>query len=57
MTLFPWDFIDHGIRKNFLWREYRRAQQERATPDCPMHDCRTCGVCRADGSAPDGPGA
>jgi radical SAM superfamily enzyme YgiQ (UPF0313 family) len=23
--LLPWDFIDHGIKKSFLWKEYERA--------------------------------
>jgi radical SAM superfamily enzyme YgiQ (UPF0313 family) len=23
--LLPWDFIDHGIRKSFLWKEYQKA--------------------------------
>ena len=26
--LFPWDFIDHGVRKSFLYREYQRALQK-----------------------------
>ena len=25
--LLPWDFIDHGIKKSFLWKEYQRALQ------------------------------
>ena len=24
--LLPWDFIDHGIQKSFLWKEYQKAQ-------------------------------
>ncbi|MGD8520469.1 MAG: radical SAM protein [Desulfobacterales bacterium] len=24
--LLPWDFIDHGIKKSFLWKEYQKAQ-------------------------------
>jgi radical SAM superfamily enzyme YgiQ (UPF0313 family) len=24
---FPWDFIDHGVPKEMLWRAYRRAQE------------------------------
>jgi radical SAM superfamily enzyme YgiQ (UPF0313 family) len=24
--LLPWDFIDHGFEKSFLWKEYQRAQ-------------------------------
>ncbi len=26
--VFPWDFIDHGISKEWLWAEYQRALQE-----------------------------
>jgi radical SAM family uncharacterized protein len=26
--LLPWDFIDHGVKKEFLWREYQEALQE-----------------------------
>ncbi len=26
----PWDFIDHGIKKDFLWREYQMALKEGA---------------------------
>jgi len=44
----PWDFIDHGIRKTFLWKEYRRALDARVSPPCPMNDCATCGLCRGD---------
>lgn len=43
--LLPWDFIDHGIRKSFLSREYRRALQGKPSPPCPLTDCTVCGVC------------
>jgi radical SAM superfamily enzyme YgiQ (UPF0313 family) len=23
----PWDFIDHGIKKSFLWKEYQKAKR------------------------------
>jgi radical SAM superfamily enzyme YgiQ (UPF0313 family) len=26
--LLPWDFIDHGIKKEFLWKEYQEALKE-----------------------------
>jgi len=26
--ILPWDFIDHGIPKEFLWKEYQEALQE-----------------------------
>ena len=25
--LLPWDFIDHGIKKSFLWKEYQKAKR------------------------------
>ena len=43
---FPWDFIDHGIKKSFLLREYQRAIQGLTTPGCQVDTCRICGVCK-----------
>jgi radical SAM superfamily enzyme YgiQ (UPF0313 family) len=45
--LLPWEFIDHGIDKQFLWRENQRALQARTSPPCPMdpQQCKVCGVC------------
>ena len=28
--ILPWDFIDHGVKKEFLWSEYQKAFQEGA---------------------------
>jgi radical SAM superfamily enzyme YgiQ (UPF0313 family) len=46
--LFPWDFIDHGLDKTFLWREYQRALEAKSTRPCPMdpQHCQICGVCQ-----------
>jgi hypothetical protein len=33
--LFPWDFIDHGIDKSYLLKEYRRALAGRTSAPCP----------------------
>ena len=41
-----WDILDSGIKKSFLARELRRAQNEKITPDCPMIPCDQCGICR-----------
>jgi len=41
----PWDFIDHGIKKSYLKKEYQRARQARTTPDCQVESCKRCGVC------------
>jgi len=26
--IFPWDFIDHGVKKKYLWKEYQEALKE-----------------------------
>ena len=44
---FPWDFIDCGVTKTFLRREYERARQETITPNC-RQGCSGCG-CRVYG--------
>ncbi len=41
--VFPWDFIDTGVTKEFLLREYKRAKGERVTPNC-RQACVNCGV-------------
>ncbi|MGW8188453.1 MAG: radical SAM protein, partial [Desulfobacterales bacterium] len=41
----PWDFIDHGVKKSFLAREYHKALAGHPSPACPMDDCRRCGIC------------
>jgi len=44
--IFPWEVIDHGIERRFLWEEYQRALQEKSTSPCPADGkCRRCGVC------------
>jgi radical SAM superfamily enzyme YgiQ (UPF0313 family) len=48
---FPWDFIDHGIKKSFLQREYQLAMQGLTTADCQVETCRICGVCKEDNLA------
>lgn len=44
--LFPWDFIDHGLKKAFLIAEYQKALKARPSPPCPLTSCQVCGVCR-----------
>ncbi|MEE9252134.1 MAG: radical SAM protein [Thermodesulfobacteriota bacterium] len=42
---FPWDFIDHGISKKFLRKEYEKSFERRRTPECVTPICKLCGVC------------
>lgn len=43
--LLPWDFIDHGISRDYLWQEARRALAGQQSPACAPATCRRCGVC------------
>ncbi len=47
--LLPWDFIDHGLDKKYLWEEYRMALAEKESPPCQPEVCRRCGVCSEKG--------
>ncbi|NOQ52072.1 MAG: radical SAM protein [Desulfuromonadaceae bacterium] len=42
--LFPWEVIDQGIRRDYLWQEYQRALAGSLTPPC-FPGCRRCGIC------------
>lgn len=41
--LFPWDFIDVGVTKEFLKREWNNAMNAKVTPNCRMQ-CSGCGA-------------
>ncbi len=41
--LFPWDFIDIGVTKEFMIRQWQTAMQEAVTPNCRMQ-CSGCGA-------------
>jgi radical SAM superfamily enzyme YgiQ (UPF0313 family) len=41
----PWDFIDHRVRKLYLWTEREKAILERETPPCDVSTCKSCGAC------------
>jgi radical SAM family uncharacterized protein len=43
--LLPWDFIDIGVRKEYLKDEYGRALNGDYTPPCNVGSCKICGVC------------
>ena len=43
--IFPWDFIDCGVTKAFLLREWKRAAEAVVTPNCRMQ-CQGCGAAR-----------
>jgi len=46
--IFPWDFLDCGVTKDFLKREWQNALSENVTPNCKM-SCQGCGAARFGG--------
>lgn len=43
--IFPWDFIDIGVSKKFLYREYMNSKAEKVTPNC-RSKCSGCGAAK-----------
>lgn len=41
--IFPWDFIDIGVSRSFLYREWERAMNATVTPNC-REKCSGCGA-------------
>ena len=41
--LLPWDFIDIGVSRSFLWKEYERALRGEVSPNC-RRKCLGCGA-------------
>lgn len=46
--IFPWDFIDCGVTKEFLKKEWENAMAEHVTPNCKER-CNGCGAARFGG--------
>ena len=44
--ILPWDIIDTGLSKEYLWQEKLRADQRATTPDC-REGCTGCGLLEA----------
>lgn len=44
--ILPWDFIDTGVHRDYLWREYQKALAGRTSPPCPPSGCLRCGACQ-----------
>jgi hypothetical protein len=41
--IFPWDHIDTGVSKKFLWRDFLMSKQEQTREDCRT-GCFACGI-------------
>ena len=44
----PWEVVDHGLSRDYLWREYQLALRAKPSRPCEIGEtpnCRRCGVC------------
>ncbi len=47
--VFPWDHLQSGVTRRFLWREYERSLAGELLADC-RHRCHACGILRHYGA-------
>ncbi len=43
--ILPWDHVDCGVAKEWLWDDWMTALAEGEVPDCSEAPCYDCGVC------------
>ncbi len=43
--VFPWDHLDSGLEKDWLWRDWCDALAGSELEDCRWTPCYDCGVC------------
>ncbi|MCL2783685.1 MAG: TIGR03960 family B12-binding radical SAM protein [Propionibacteriaceae bacterium] len=41
----PWDHLDVGLARGWLWRDYQQSLRAAPLPDCRFEACENCGVC------------
>lgn len=46
--VFPWDRLDIGVSKAFLWSEWTKYRHAVMTPPCPASGCGDCRLCGMD---------
>jgi radical SAM family uncharacterized protein len=46
----PWDHLDSGLDKEFLWDDWQDALNEEEVADCRWTPCYDCGVCPTMGT-------
>ena len=48
--IFPWDHLDSGLDKAWLWADWQDALSEQEQDDCRWTPCFDCGVCPSMGT-------
>ena len=49
--ILPWDHLDSGLDKQWLWDDWQDALNEQELDDCRWTPCFDCGVCPTMGTA------
>ncbi|OIQ49287.1 Ribosomal protein S12 methylthiotransferase RimO [Pseudodesulfovibrio hydrargyri] len=42
---FPWEVVDIGVRRDYLWKEWERAKAAKVSPGCSARGCGQCAGC------------
>ncbi len=42
--LFPWEIVESGIKRDYLWKEYQMIFEGKSSPSC-FSGCKLCGLC------------
>ena len=50
--VFPWEHLDFGVDRDFLYAEYQSALKGHTSPDCRGGKCLECGACEDQGAGP-----
>jgi radical SAM family uncharacterized protein len=48
--ILPWDHLDSGLDKEWLWEDWQDALSEEEVADCRWTPCYDCGVCPTNGT-------
>jgi radical SAM family uncharacterized protein len=48
----PWDHLDSGLDKDWLWEDWQDAREQVEVEDCRWTPCYDCGVCPQFGTHP-----
>ena len=45
LEVLPWDHLDSGLDKDWLWEDWQDSKSEVEVEDCRWTPCFDCGVC------------
>jgi radical SAM family uncharacterized protein len=48
--ILPWDHLDSGLERDWLWQDWQDALSEQEQDDCRWTPCFDCGVCPSTGA-------